>query len=120
MNDTPTAPDGALQRSTAPELDRVFDVLRHPIRRRILTELDEANSRGEDEFTLEQLQGEDEDLEPFATKLSHVHLPKLENVGYVEWDRNANTITHGSNYDEIAPLVDLMRDHEDELPVSWP
>ena len=110
---------GSLQ-ATETELDRAFDVLSHPYRRRILTALAEGNPREEDEFSPEQLQADDEDLRVFTTELFHVHLPKLEAAGYVEWDRETGAITHGPNYDEVAPLVELMRNHPDELPADWP
>ncbi|MDT3433376.1 hypothetical protein [Haloarcula sp. 1CSR25-25] len=60
-------------------------------------------------------QVEDGDLE-----LVHNHLPRLEEAGYIEWDRDSGTISKGPQYDEIKPLLDLIENHADELPPDWP
>ena len=82
--------------------------------------LAEANPRDDDEFTPEELHAEDEDLDRFTTELFHSHLPKLAAAGYIDWDRETNAVRRGPKYDEIAPLVELMIAHEDELPEGWP
>ena len=82
--------------------------------------LAEGNPREGEDFDQEQLSAADEDLDLFTSELYHVHLPKLEERGYITWDRDADEISHGPNYEEIEPLVTLMGDHEDELPADWP
>ncbi|WP_158058715.1 DUF7344 domain-containing protein [Halorussus halophilus] len=52
--------------------------------------------------------------------LHHTHLPHLEDAGFIEWNRETNYIRRGPRYDEIAPLVELLRTHEGELPADWP
>jgi DNA-binding transcriptional ArsR family regulator len=101
-------------------LDRMFDALKHPYRRRILELLNEHNPRDEDEFSVEELATEDDDLELLTTELYHVHLPKLVESGYVEWDEDDGVVRRGPNFEEIAPLLRLMSDHQDELPEGWP
>jgi hypothetical protein len=108
--------DGSTDRS----LDRMFDVLRHPYRRRILMLVSEHNPRDENEFSVDALATEDDDLELLTTELFHVHLPKLAEAGYIEWDEDTHTIRRGPNLDEIAPLLRLIDDHQDELPEGWP
>ena len=49
----------------------------------------------------------------------HSHLPRLENHGFITWDRDAGTLERGPNWAEIAPLVRLLNDHQDELPEGW-
>ncbi|UPV77101.1 helix-turn-helix domain-containing protein (plasmid) [Halorussus limi] len=120
MTDHLTSRVGESRQPSKTELDRAFDILSHPYRRRILTTLVEANPRDEDELSPEHLQAADEDLEMFTTQLFHVHLPKLEAAEYIEWDRETGAITRGPNFDEVAPLVKLMRNHPDELPADWP
>jgi Ser-tRNA(Ala) deacylase AlaX len=98
----------------------MFDALKHPYRRRILMLVSEGNPRDEDEFDVEDLATEDDDLELFTTELYHAHLPKLADAGYVEWDEDTHTVRRGPNFEEIAPLLRLMDDHRDELPDGWP
>jgi hypothetical protein len=105
---------------TDPSLDRVFDALSHPYRRRILMLVSEHNPRDEDEFSVEDLATEDDDLELLTTELYHAHLPKLVDAGYIDWDEDTHTIRRGPNFDEIGPLLRLMTDHQDELPEGWP
>lgn len=101
-------------------LDRLFDALRHPYRRRILMLVNEHNPRDEDEFSVGELETEDDAVALTAVELYHAHLPKLAEAGYIEWDADTQTIRRGPNFDEIAPLLQLMADHEDELPTGWP
>lgn len=108
-----TRPDGSSK------LDRLFDVLGHSHRRRILTALVEADPGDDVELGLANLGG-DEDPEEVRIALHHVHLPRLEDLGSIEWDRRAGTIRPGPRYDEVAPVVELLIDHRDELPADWP
>lgn len=99
-------------------LDRMFDTLANPYRRRILGLVSERNPRSQDEFSVDDL-GKDDD-ETLATELHHVHLPKLVNAGYIEWDEDTGTVRRGPNFDEIEPLLRLLDEHRDELPDGWP
>ena len=40
-----------------------------------------------------------------ADELRETHLPALEEAGYIEWDREAGTISPGPNFDEAAAHV---------------
>ncbi len=40
-----------------------------------------------------------------AAELREQHLPALEAAGYIEWDREAGTITPGPNFEEAAEHV---------------
>lgn len=105
---------------TRRQLDSMFAVLSHPYRRRILTMIAERNPRDGDEFAVEELATPEDDLSLFADEAYHGHLPKLDDAGYVEWDREDDVIRRGPRFHEIAPLIALMRDHADELPAGWP
>ena len=101
-------------------VDRVFEVLSHPHRRRILLRLAETASRNEDGFEPDELHGGDQELARFKAELYHCHLPRLEGAGYIEWDRETNTIQRGPNDDEVAPLLEMLRNPPDEFPDDWP
>lgn len=120
MNDTTSVPgDPSLDRSE-PVYDRVFEALSDEERRHVLDVLADANPRTEAEFAPAELAAATDDFAAFERRLVHVHLPKLAEGGYVEWDRETHTVTRGPNFEEIAPLVALFREHEAELPGSWP
>lgn len=116
----PTPADIRTDGGGSSRLDRMFDVLSHPYRRRVLMLVGEHNPRDEDEFVVEDITTEDDDLELLTTELYHVHLPKLADAGYIDWDEDTHTIRRGPNFEEIAPLLRLMDDHQDELPTGWP
>lgn len=96
--------------------DDALDALAHRERRRLLTALVEHNPQdarpipvdGDEEPALEQL-----------VEMRHVHLPKLEEYGFVEWDRDTDEISTGPNFVEIRPLLELLDEHADELPSGW-
>lgn len=52
-------------------------------------------------------------------EMFHNHLPKLEELGYITWDRESGTISKGGNWDEVEPLLRLLQEHQDELPDDW-
>jgi hypothetical protein len=49
-------------------------------------------------------------------RLQHVHLPKLEAHGLIEWDRDDDEVSKGPQFEEIRPLLELLVGHEEELP----
>ncbi|AGN02065.1 hypothetical protein L593_10600 [Salinarchaeum sp. Harcht-Bsk1] len=59
------------------------------------------------------------DPERARIAIHHTHLPKLEADGYVEWNPEDETIVKGPNWEEIAPLVELLSENEDEFPMQW-
>jgi len=119
--DVPGPPDLVSDGGADPDaLDRMFDALRHPYRRRILLLVSEHNPREEDEFSVGDLATEDDDLELLTTELYHAHLPKLAESGYIDWDEETQTIRRGPNFEEVAPLLRLMTEHRDDLPDGWP
>ncbi|WP_135305699.1 hypothetical protein [Haloarcula amylovorans] len=107
------------QRSVPPELsdtslDAVFETLSRPARRRILLALAERDECDETEFIVETFADGDSDDTLAAAKQGRirVHLQKLAAREYVEWDHEAETICRGANFEEIAPLLELIEDAE--------
>jgi hypothetical protein len=101
-------------------LSEKFDILSHPLRRRLLVALGKKNPRDEDDITSDSIAGDGDSLELFKQKMYHQHLPKLEEAGFINWDRDSGTITRGPRFEEIEPLIELMNNHQDELPDDWP
>lgn len=93
-------------------LDDLFDVLTHRYRRRLLVALlyDPRTA----------LEIPDESTQASEVEFHHVHLPKLEEQGFIEWDRRTRTISPGPAFEGIRPLLGLLDEHSGELPDGWP
>lgn len=105
---------------TPHSLDRIFDALAHTYRRRILLFMSERSPRHLDGATLEDVATREEAVESSTVELRHVHLPKLADAGYIEWDRDEQTVRPGPNFETVASVVQLVDDHRDDLPGEWP
>jgi DNA-binding transcriptional ArsR family regulator len=105
-------------------MDELFEILSNGHRRRVLVALRDHNPQDEDEITSASVAGEDdgsdEALDRLRTELNHIHLPKLNDAGFVDWDPDSGTITRGPRDEEVEPLLELMDEHADELPDDWP
>lgn len=106
------------QSKKADDLGELLEVLSHPHRRRIITLLHDQNPRDEEEFELEEL-ADDDEFEDETIDLFHNHLPKLAEAGFVNWNQEQQIVTRGPRFEEIAPLIDLMIAHQNELPANW-
>ncbi|WP_440991727.1 DUF7344 domain-containing protein [Haloarchaeobius baliensis] len=101
-------------------LDSMLDVLSNRYRRRLLVALLDHNPQeGDDPQVPDDVRLGDEELDQLMIELRHVHLPKLAESGFVDWDRETNTIQTGPRFEEIRPLLELMVAHADELPDDW-
>ncbi|MFH5802123.1 ArsR family transcriptional regulator [Haladaptatus sp. CMAA 1911] len=101
-------------------LDSVLDAIANKYRRRLLVALLEHNPQDDDDPQIPaDVEFEGEDLESLQIQMTHTHLPKLEDAGFIEWDRATNTVRKGPRFEEIRPLLELMHNHADELPDEW-
>lgn len=113
-----------MSRSTDPaSLDEVFDALSDPYCRRILLAVSRHGPRDREEFTTDafasgEMGGDDPDV--LRTLLFREYVPKLADRGYVEWDPEAETIRRGPNFRDLAPLVEVLVEHEEGVPADLP
>jgi len=49
-------------------------------------------------------------------RLLHLHLPKLDDMGYVVWDQERRTVLKGPNWEEIEPVIRLLQENRHQLP----
>lgn len=92
-------------------LDSVMNALQAPERRLVLSALVDAPTGTSPEAIARRVPREDADV-----PLYHEHLPKLAAEGYIEWDPDARTLSRGPNFDDVEPLVRLLRHHTDDPP----
>jgi hypothetical protein len=100
-------------------LDDVLDVLANVQRRSLLVSLLGHSPKDDTPIALSE-SSQDREAVHKPASMHHVHLPKLADHGFIEWDREHHQVTKGPNFDEIRPLLELLSDHEDELPDGWP
>jgi len=99
-----------------PAIDQIFENLSNSHRRVILLLLKEGSITTETDV---MVRGENSSTEA-EMALVHNHLPRLDDAGYIEWDRDSGEISKGPRFEEIEPLLELIETHAEDLPADWP
>ena len=100
------------------DFQSVLDALRDKHRRRLLVALLEHNPQ--EEVTIpEGVDMGEADRELVKAQMYHTHLPRLDELGIIRWNRDENEVVKGPNFEEMRPLLELINDHADELPYDW-
>lgn len=92
---------------TATATDPQFEALTRAERRKLLFALLESESTDEPRVDLESFVAEG-DREVSSVSMHHVHLPKLEAMGFVETDRDRQYVKRGPDFEEIEPLLRIL------------
>ncbi|MDG5778345.1 transcriptional regulator [Haloarculaceae archaeon H-GB2-1] len=98
--------------------DDMVDALADVQRRKLLVALLEHNPQDDAPVVIAGSESESDAVERLVT-MQHVHLPKLADYGFIEWNRETHEVAKGPKFDEIRPLLELLENHEDELPADW-
>ncbi|WP_227133749.1 transcriptional regulator [Halorubellus salinus] len=98
--------------------DEMLDALSHIQRRKLLLALLVHNPQDDESVVIDADESVDEELTRLV-EMKHVHLPKLEEYGFISWNQDTNHVSKGPNFEEIRPLLELLADNEDELPEDW-
>lgn len=91
-------------------LDDALEALSHSRRRQLLFALQESES-GVDAVPEDVVDGEV--TERVVVDYAHVHLPLLEQQGYVRWDPDRDEVSRGPRFDELEPLLEAVKEYED-------
>lgn len=81
--------------------DDLLASLAHETRRGVVDALDHAGDRG---VAVEDLAAGDSSE---RVALHHVHLPRLQEAGVVEWDRDRDRVTGGPRFDVARRVLDV-------------
>lgn len=100
------------------DLSSFLDLLASPYRRRLLMTLLDHNPEDEASIPLD-LASSDEELDELLIQMTQIHLPEMEKLGVVQWDRENNFVTKGPAFDELRPVLELIERNPDELPDEW-
>ena len=98
--------------------DDLFDALANRYCRRVLVTL-LAEGAKEETAIPEAIQRGETSLDSLNAEMHHVHLPKLEKLGFIEWDREAQLVKRGPKFDEIQQYLQVIYEERDKLPNSW-
>ncbi|MFP8890132.1 hypothetical protein ACLI4U_10210 [Natrialbaceae archaeon A-CW2] len=58
------------------------------------------------------------DFERLRQELLHVHLPKLEDQGFIHWDRDPLTASRGPRFEEVAVVFSALHANAVDIPDS--
>jgi len=96
------------------ERDERMEALASAERRRLLFEL-KSESPVENVLDLRDSGNVESASTEFRMKMQHVHLPKLDQYGYVDWDPETETVERGPAFEEIEPVLEMLDRHRDKL-----
>ena len=99
-------------------VEHLLDALTSIQRRKLLMALLDHNPQDDSPTIIGDNQTEEEEM-THLIDMKHVHLPKLEEYGFITWDQDNNEVTRGPKFEEIRPLLRLLKDNEDALPEDW-
>ncbi|UHQ99026.1 helix-turn-helix domain-containing protein (plasmid) [Natrinema zhouii] len=100
-------------------LNDILVVLADEHRRQLLTALLEHNPQAAVQ-TSEGMQLNDEQWGDLEVEMYHNHLPRLEEAGFIRWQKEQNMVVKGPEFDQIKPVLELLEENEDEMPIDWP
>ena len=100
---------------TSTSFDAHLDALGHVDRRRLLFALLHASVKGDLPVEVEQL-GQPTAEDDLGLSMHHVHLPKLDDQGFVDANLDRNSVTPGPRFDDIKPLLELLDANRGQLP----
>ncbi|WP_226479280.1 DUF7344 domain-containing protein [Natrinema amylolyticum] len=98
------------------EMDTVFTILSDTTQRSLLWYLSDVEQATVRELTAHLASSNDggdrhhESRRQAHVTLVHDHLPRLAADGVVDYDRSANDVTIGPNFDEVEPFVSRLED----------
>lgn len=98
--------------------DELLKALADSYRRELLLALLEHNPQDDDEPDPLDIHGSDT-IDEAQFDIFMYHLPMLEQLGIIDWERESDEIVKGPDWDEFAPLLELIDKHKDELPAGW-
>lgn len=98
--------------------DRLYEVLADERRRQLLFELMEEDPQTDSPITLDTPPDTLIADEGDKIEYEHVHLPKLDNYGFIEWTPSMSCVEKGPQFDEVSPLLELLAEQHEKLPAS--
>lgn len=96
-------------------IDPMFEALGDKRRRQLLVRLLECSPRDTVPVS-DVVSTEERNSEKLHLQMTHNHLPKLEDMEYIQWDRERDEIARGPQFESIEPSLQMLITHADTLP----
>lgn len=101
------------QRKPRLTIDTALEVLASAQRRRLLGYLlDETDPPTNRDELAEQMAVRDADRQTVETSLAHHHLPRLDDVGVIEYDHRSGGVRFDETLEDLEPLLVLCEEWE--------
>lgn len=98
--------------------DELFDALANEQRRRILFDLVARYPTEEPPVYIDAPPDAFGDRSAADVERYHVHLPKLDEHGFIDWNRDTNTVEPGDRFADVRPIVEQLYDLQAESPLE--
>lgn len=102
-------------RSPTESSPTTYEVVSNERQRSVLVALFEQSPRSDAPTALEEAAGTGPLSVADRIEYRHVHFPKLDDYGFIDWDRERERIERGPRFGEIEPLLErwyAVRDGE--------
>lgn len=98
--------------------DALFDALANDQRRRILFDLVDEPPQRDDLIDVGTLPDGSSNEITTGIERQHIHLPKLADYGFIEWQPGTNVVVEGARFAEVRPLLELLAAYGEEYAVD--
>ena len=95
--------------------DRLYDALAHKQRRRVLFALLEESPRTTVPIDLHNPPASGIQSEADRIAQIQIHLPKLDDYGFIEWRSGMSFVKRGILFDEISPALELLKGYHEDV-----
>lgn len=97
--------------------DALFEALADRQRRRLLFVLLEEEARNEGVTIPGDIQFEDTPHLTVELRMQHTHLPKLQQMDLIKWDKSQQ-VAPGSRFEDVRPALERIQPHCDDAPAT--
>ena len=98
-------------------LDKQLSIISNHHRRRVLLAFVDTTPQNTPTVPTAAVETDGGD-QPQTIAMQHIHLPKLADHGFIDWDRETQRVTKGPQFDEIEPLLTVLSENQDVLPAG--